>query len=488
MTDQQLDRVPLRAPTSRAGEFIDAAGLGPRLEAILAESGIDREFPAAVLAEAEQVAAQPLSLPERDATDLPFVTIDPPGSMDLDQALHLAREAGGYRVRYAIAHLGCFVAPGGAIDEEARRRGQTLYVPGDRVPLHPPVLSEGAASLLPEQTRPAYVWDIRLDADGEVTGAELYPAMVRSTARLDYEEVQRRMQADTAGEMLDLLEEIGEKRIALERERGGANLPMPEQEVEETDRGFRLHLRPVLPVEDWNAQISLLTGMAAAELMLHARVGILRTMPEPDEGALRALRRIARALGVDWPGEQSHGDMLRSLDRTDPHHLALIHESTVLFRGAGYTAFDGELPEVVEQSAIGAPYAHVTAPLRRLVDRFGLALCAAVSAGEEIPEWVRAALPTLPSAMESSDGRAEGVEHAALDAVETATLAHRVGETLEAVVIDVPEGDDADRVEVQLLDPPALVRADGTAELGSRVRVEVTGVDLAQGRVDLRIA
>ena len=119
-----------------------------------------------MLAEAERRAAEP-PLPELDATDVPLVTLDPPGSRDLDQAVHLAARGDGYRVSYAIADVGAFVRPGSAIDAEARRRGQTLYSPDRRTPLHPPVLSEGAASLLPDELGPAVLWTIDLDADGE---------------------------------------------------------------------------------------------------------------------------------------------------------------------------------------------------------------------------------------------------------------------------------------------------------------------------------
>lgn len=475
----------LRPPDPAAGEVVDAAGLRSRLDAIRAELEVPDDFPAEVVAEAERVAAQPLSLPERDETALPFLTIDPPGSMDLDQAMHLSRYGDGYRVRYAIAHLESFVEPGGAIDTEARRRGQTIYAPDTRTPLHPPALSEGAASLLPDEVRPAYVWDIRLDSRGEHTAAEVYPAMVRSVDRFEYAEVQATIDAGTDDERLALLKEIGDKRIALEQDRGGASLPMPDQEVEQVEGGFRLRLRPFLPAEDWNAQISLLTGMVAAEMMLHADVGILRTMPEPGEDALRQLRQIASVLQIAWPAEQTHGDLLRSLDGSSSRHLALIHASTVLFRGAGYTVFDGGVPELVEQAAIAAPYAHVTAPLRRLVDRFGLALCAAVSAGEEVPTWVRQALPSLPGLMETSDRLAGGVERAAMDAIEAATLVDRVDQTFTAVVIDVPEGEG--ELEIQVIDPPVIARASGRADLGDKVTVRLTGVDPGQRRASFEV-
>src|SRR4051812_48374038 len=153
------------------------------------ELGVPLEFPAPVLAEAAAAAKSP-DLPSYDVTDLPFLAIDPPGSTDLDQAMHLERRGSGYRVRYAIADVGAFVRAGGAIDAEAHRRGETLYSPDTRTPLHPPVLSEGATSLLPDQVRTALLWTIDLDAEGRQTAVELRRALVRSRDRLDYAGVQ----------------------------------------------------------------------------------------------------------------------------------------------------------------------------------------------------------------------------------------------------------------------------------------------------------
>src|SRR6478736_184789 len=321
-----------------------AQQLAERFEAVRREFEVPDRFPPEVLAEAA-AAAGAATLPERDETAVPFITIDPPTSMDLDQAMSIERSGDGYRVRYAIADVPAFVRAGGAVDAEARRRGQTVYCPDERIQLHPAELSEGAASLLPDQVRPAFVWDITLDADGEGTAVEVYRAMVRSVRRYDYTEVQQAVDAGTAEEILLLLKEVGEKRIALERKRGGASLPMPEQEVQEDGSGgFTISFRPLLAAEDWNAQISLLTGMGAADLMIRGRIGILRTMPTPDERDLARFRHQAAAAGVPWPEGLPYGEFLRSLDRTDPRHLALIHEATTLFRGAGYTPFDGTVP------------------------------------------------------------------------------------------------------------------------------------------------
>ena len=451
-----------------------------RFAQIRVEHELPTEFPADVVAEAERVAAQPLSLPTRDETAVPFCTIDPVGSMDLDQALHIERVGVNYRVRYAIAHLVSFVAPGGAIDQEARRRGQTVYCPDLRVPLHPPELSEGAASLLPGMVRPAYVWDMIVDATGEGTDVEVYAAMVRSVDRFDYGQVQQLVDGGTDDERLVLLKEVGLLRIAREAARGGASLPIPSQEVDLTADGtYAVRYRPPVPSEDWNAQISLMTGMAAAELMLDGHVGLLRTMPPAAPPAIDRLRHEAQALGIRWSRKQNYGEFLRSLDRDNPAHLALIYQATGLFRGAGYAAFDGDPPEQAEHAAVASTYAHVTAPLRRLGDRFTLATCAAISAQEEVPSWVRSALPELPSVLSRSDQVANAVNRACVDATEAAVLAARVGQEFDAVVVEV-----SDRgLKLQVLDPAVVANADGKAAEGDQVRARLTVAEVATGTV-----
>jgi exoribonuclease R len=457
------------------------AALRERFAVVRSELGLPTDYPADALAEAERVSAAPPDLPERDESSLPFFTIDPPGSMDLDQAMHLERDGDGHRIRYAIADVPAFVAPGGALDRVTRERGQTVYCPDVRVPLHPEVLSEAAASLLPDAVRPAFVWDLRLDHAGLLTSSEVRRAMVRSVERLDYATVQAAVDAGTDDERFVLLREVGERRVAQERARGGASLPMPEQQVSASEAGgFTLEFRPPVPAEEWNAQVSLLTGMAAAAMMLDAGVGVLRTMPAPTSEALARFRRAARGLGVEWPEGIGYGDLVRGLDRTDPRHLALIHEATSLFRGAGYAAFDGPVPDVNEHAAVAAPYAHVTAPLRRLVDRFGLLVCEAVSQGREVPPDLRAALPDVPALMVESDRRTRAAERACADATEAAVLHGREGEEFRAVVVDHTDKG----MEVQLVDVPVLARVTGErASLGSEIAARLESADVRAGTV-----
>ncbi|MDO4243587.1 MAG: RNB domain-containing ribonuclease [Actinomyces sp.] len=500
------------------------------LDSLRDRHAVPAEFSAGALAEAEAAArswaedgpARLLDQGARDARDLPLVTIDPPGSMDLDQALLLerigppagARGEAVYRVSYAIASLATFVEPGGALDAELAQRGSTVYAPDRSTPLHPEVLSHGAASLLPDVERPACLWTIELDAEGRHLTARVERAVVRSRARLSYAEVQAaleagpsrtdRLPAAAPSDLPELLREVGGLRQRREAARGGVSLGAPEQEVERVDpqdpgSGYRLVLRAPLPVEGWNAQISLLTGICAAEIMVSSGAGILRTMPPAQSEDYARLRRVAAALGVDWPASRSYPELLRGLDGSVPAHVALMDQAASLFRGAGYLAFgvngvavpgqdeDADTEEAVH-AAIAARYAHVTAPLRRLVDRYGEELCVAACAGRPVPGWVRDALPGLPEVMEVTGRRARAVTRGALGAVEALVLQGRQGEVFDGVITSVREG----RGEVVLADPAVIgsVRAAAGRRLpvGQAVRVRLVEVDLDAARVDFELA
>ncbi|MBK5305358.1 MAG: RNB domain-containing ribonuclease [Frankiaceae bacterium] len=450
-----------------------------------AELHVPTSFPAEVLAEAEAAAAAP-RLPALDLTALSFLTIDPAGSLDLDQAMCLERDGTGFTVRYAIADVGAFVVHGSLLDAETHARGETSYFPDLRVPLHPPVLAEGAGSLLPDQIRPAVVWTLSLDAAGELVTTEVRRATVRSQRRLEYVGVQQSIDDGTADEQLLLLREIGTRRQELARARGAVDLPTPEQEVTDGPDGRPcLQFRAPVAAEAWNAQISLLTGIAAAHLMLDGGVGLLRTLPPADDQSVASLRRSALALGVPWPKGRSYGEVISALDSTVPAAAALLTLATRLLRGAAYTAFDGAPPKQPLHSAVAAAYAHCTAPLRRLADRYVNEVCLALCAGEAVPDWARAALPDLPAEMAAADKRAHEIDRAIVDLTEAVVLAPRMGEVFQAVVVDSGPNGGA----VQLTDPAVRARCDGAdLPLGERISVVLEVADPKTRQVSFRRA
>ena len=339
-------------------------------------------------------------------------------------------------------------------------------------------------------------------------------AQVRSRAKLSYKGVQAELDAGTAAPVLQLLKEVGIKRVELERLRGGASLNMPEQEIQQLpDGGYRIVAAPPLPVEDWNAQISLMTGMAAAGLMLQGKVGILRTMPAPDE-ALAARTSTARPTPSASPGtgKCSYGEYLRTLDPTDPRQLAIVHSAGMLFRGAGYTPFDGTVPDAAVQSAIGAAYAHSTAPLRRLVDRFVLVICEALSNGTEVPAWAREALPSLPAIMAhlGPAGRASwsgwrwtpwrrrcwSTTSARNSTPSSSPVPSRPRATATATATATANGNGNGKANgngngpsgiVQIAEPAVTARCPGELEPGTQVRVRVVSSDIATREIRLEL-
>jgi exoribonuclease R len=483
--------MPLPSATCAVAEHAFDEGL----DRIRAELGLPDGFPPEVEGAAAAAAAGSDGAERDDRRDLPLVTLDPPGSQDLDQAFAIERRAGGgWRIWYAIADVAAFVAPGDPVDVEARRRGVTLYLPDGRVPLHPAALAEGAASLLADRDRPALLWRIEVDEAGAITSGRVRRAVVRSRATLDYPSAQAALDAGTLADddPLVLLRACGAALEAAEADRGGVSLPLPEQVVVEGPggNGYRLAWRTPLPVEGWNAQLSLLCGRAAANLMLQGGVGLLRTLPAFDRRAVKEVERRAAALGVGWPDgshAEAYPDFVRSLDPATTEGAALLNIAARVLRGAGYEAFGPGIAEApsgadAAHHAVAAPYAHVTAPIRRLGDRFAGEAALAVATQVDVPEWVLAALGGLPDLLVSANQREGQVSRDVVDLAEAVVLGSRLGTVLDAVVV----GDEGDRgSSLQVLDPPVRARTDVELELGDEVHVRVEWADPVARRVGL---
>ena len=469
-------------PVSRLVAHAPLGGLTPVFDAIRAQNDISETRPPEAIDEALAAAAIEDELPHVpgdrvDRTDLELVTIDPAGSKDLDQALAIEDAGRGWVVYYAIADVAAHVTPGGPIDRDAWTRAETVYCPDKRIGLHPEELSEGFASLLPGQRTKAALWTLTVDMRGELRHATVERAWVRSRHQYAYDELQHTPPRE-AKPLVEAMARFGSTRRAHLRERGGVTLPKPSQEVVGANGGLGLEFRAAVGVEDDNAQFSLLAGEAAARMMLEAGIGVLRTMPPAEQESLDRLRTQALALGVDWPAAASYADALDSLDVSSPQAAAFLTQATRLFRGARWEAFAVPtipVPELVTHGALAAPYAHVTAPLRRLVDRYATEVCLAHSAGRDVPQWVLDALPHIGDAMTAGVRRASAVDRACIDAIEAAVLAPHLGEEFEAVGLD-------DRT-IQLTDPAVVARCKGDVIPGKHQTVRLIEADAAKGPV-----
>jgi exoribonuclease R len=162
----------------------------------------------------------------------------------------------------------------------------------------------------------------------------------------------------------------------------------------------------------------------------------------------------------------------------------MLAACTVLFRGAGYTAFAGSAPASPEHAAMKAEYAHVTAPLRRLVDRWAGEICVALSAGTEVPAWVRESMDEIPKVMDEADRRAHAYERSIVSMVEAGLVAEKIGSEFDGVITDV-DGRDNTRGIVALTTLAIEGRITGTAPLplGQVVRVKLVEADIAKRTV-----
>ena len=360
------------------------------------------------LAEADAAAVAEHHDDRLDARDLPIVTLDPVGQHRPRPGLRgLGSTATTSSCTTPSPTSAAFVARDGALAEEVWRRGVTIYAPDGRIPLHPPVLSEGAASLLPAGDRLAVLLTVLIDGEGACRLRSAERAIVRSRAKLAYETV-------LASELPPLLGELARRMTDAEERRGAGRIEFPAPEIvadPSVPGGLTVRAKPRAPSEDLNANLSLAANLAVAQRMLDAGVGLFRVMADAPPDSFDRLHRIAMGLGVAWPKGESLRDLSSRLDPSDPRQAAFLRSVRQAGGGATYATVDAGPPW---HSVIAAPYAHATAPLRRLADRYVLDLVCELEDGRASPDTV-AALPALAEVMERAETNAAGVDRAAID-------------------------------------------------------------------------
>lgn len=449
------------------------------LQAIRKQFDVPGEFPADVLT-AAATAARRMALPgghRADRTNVDFRTLDPASATDLDQAFAIeiagpANGQGDIVLHYAIADVGFFVGHGDPVDVEAWKRGGTVYLPGDRAPLYPPVLSEAAASLLPDGPRPAVVFTVLIDSHGGVRLDGVERAVIRSRAKLAYDAV-------APADLPAGFDELSRRIVVAEDARNAPRVEFPEQELERTDDGWALRFDPRLESEDQNAGMSLATNLAVADALHANGTGLFRVMPDVPDRATGRLRHTARAFGLDWPRDSSLAAFQRSLPRDDPRASAFLLAVRRTSGGASYEPFtEGTTPW---HSAMAATYAHATAPLRRLADRYVVEAALAVANGRDVPDEVAAAFARLPEVMEQSDGLNSRVDAAVRDLAEAVLLSGREGDVFDGVIVD----EDQRGPMMQIAEPAVLVRIRASSVTpGDAVKAKLISVDLDQRRIE----
>jgi len=421
--------------------------LAPRAFSLIAihKHGIPHVFTSEVLDEGQLAAKLPLSEERReDLRHLPIVAIDPSDARDHDDAIWAEPDGdGGFRALVAIADVSFYVRPGGALDREARKRGNSVYFPDRVVPMLPEVLSADVCSLRSGEDRAAMACHLSIDAQGRVTAFRFTRALVRIAEVIAYEEAQRRIDADEAEPHVQNLWAAWRLLEAARRARDPLELEIPERRVQLDEQGrivqvaVRERLDAHRVVEDF-----MIAANVAAAKALESKVApvVYRVHEPPSREKLVALKDYLATFGRNLALGQviTPGLFNRMLkDVSDEAEKVLVMEAVLRSQTQAYY---GPRNAGHFGLALGS-YAHFTSPIRRysdllvhraLVDAFGLEQPApqgAVPPASGLSDRDRHDLSRVSEAISAAERRAMEAERETIDRYVAAWLSARVGET-----------------------------------------------------------
>ena len=398
--------------------------------------GIPDTFPAAALAEAEHATATPLAARE-DLRATPLVTIDGDDARDFDDAIWAEPDGTGWRILVAIADVAHYVTPGSALDREAQLRGNSVYFPDRVVPMLPEALSNHWCSLVPNEDRGCLFAEMRFDASGRKTTHRFGRGLMRSAARLTYEQAQAHQEAGSdpegvpTGHIATLYGAFRALLTAREA-RGTLELDLPERRVTLDAAGNVTAITPRARLDSHRLieEFMIAANVAAAET-LGAATCLYRIHDRPSDAKLEGLRQFLDSLGMALPAvdRMLPRDFQRLLDQVqDKPEQRLVHET--ILRAQSQAAYD---PDNIGHFGLALPrYAHFTSPIRRYADLFvHRALLDALPAEEsgrakEIGEHIT-----------GTERRAAAAEREAVERYLAAHMATRVGCMFDARISGV---------------------------------------------------
>ncbi len=414
----------------------------------IAAAGIPDVFPEVVLAEAKKARAPTLGK-RTDLRETPLVTIDGEDARDFDDAVYAEPDGnGGFRLLVAIADVSAYVRPGSALDREALKRGNSCYFPDRVVPMLPEALSNGWCSLKPDEDRACLFAEMTVDAAGAKTAHRFGRGLMRSAARLTYEQVQAERDADGGGSGLGLppglVTTLYEAFAALldgRRRRGTLDLDLPERKVTIGADGkvTAITPRPRLDSHRLIEEFMVLANVAAAEETERLRRPcIFRVHAPPSPEKLENLRDFLGTLGIDLKpaGELRPADLDAVLQRVAGTDAALQVNEVVL-RSQSQAAYDVE--NIGHFGLNLRAYAHFTSPIRRYADLVvHRTLIAALKLGVGgLEAGTEATLPDVAEAVTATERRATLAERDANDRYLAAFMSDRTGAEFAARISGV---------------------------------------------------
>ncbi|WP_026279978.1 ribonuclease R [Thioalkalivibrio sp. ALJ16] len=529
--DDQIVVVRIRESASRTarlkGDVLEVLGehMAPGMEIDIAirAHGLPHEWPDEVSAAADALGAEVAEKDKKGRLDLrekPFVTIDGDDARDFDDALYCEPEGKGWRVWVAIADVSHYVERDAALDREARTRGTSVYFPNNVIPMLPEALSNGLCSLNPEVDRLSMVCEMEIGARGALKSYRFHEGLIRSHARLIYEDVAAMLGGDTALREknahvmphLESLYQVFKALHAARNRRGAIDFDTTETKIV---FGKDRKIEKIVPTERTDAhrlveECMIMANVAAARFLKKHKVPALyRIHDQPPTDKIEELREFLNGAGLTLGGgsEPSPADYTAVLKaaRKRPDQQLI---QTVLLRSLSQAVY---APELDGHFGLALDdYAHFTSPIRRYPD-----LLVHRGIRHVLRKGSRKAFPYSHGDMEQlgehcsmAERRADEATRDAVAWLKAEYMQDKVGEVFEGVVsgvtgfglfVEIKDVFIEGLVHVTSLDndfyhfDPARhsltgERAGRVFRIGDELKVQVARVSLDDRKIDLALA
>ncbi|ALP52978.1 exoribonuclease R [Candidatus Tenderia electrophaga] len=521
----------IEQPSNRAkpiGEIVEVLGdhMAPGMEIDIAIRAheLPREWPPEVKDEIRvfgREVEEAHKADREDLRDLPLVTIDGEDARDFDDAVYCERQGKGWRLLVAIADVSHYVDFDSALDKEGRTRGNSVYFPGRVIPMLPEVLSNGLCSLNPKTDRLCMVCEMELTAAGAVRDFRFFEGLMRSSARLTYNEVATmvverdmalRREHQQLVPHLDNLHELYKVFRARRDKRGAIDFETTETRIV---FGTERKIDQIVPVERNDAhklieEFMIAANVCAAKFLLDNKIPALyRVHQGPSEEKLTALREFLSSVGLtlgggDEPEPKHYAKILDQLQGRPDAHLI----QTVLLRSLRQAVYT---PENNGHFGLAFDaYAHFTSPIRRYPDLLVHRAIRHVVRGKPVKQYKYGMSDMLAFGEHCSmtERRADEATRDAVDWLKCEYMQDRVGEEYDGIISSVTgfglfvELDDIyveglvhitslaqdyyqfDPVHHRLIGE----RSNKVYGLAGKIRVKVARVDLERKRIDFELA
>jgi len=521
----------IEQPSTRAkpiGEIVEVLGdhMAPGMEIDIAIRAheLPSEWPPEVEGEITVFGNQVEEEHKRgreDLRDLPLVTIDGEDARDFDDAVYCERSGKGWRLLVAIADVSHYVDFDTALDKEGRNRGNSVYFPGRVIPMLPEVLSNGLCSLNPKVDRLCMVCEMHITAAGAVRDFRFFEGLMRSAARLTYNEVatmvvERKMELRREHQQLvphlDNLHELYKVFRARRDKRGAIDFETTETRIV---FGAERKIDQIVPVERNDAhklieEFMIAANVCAAKFLLDNKIPALyRVHQGPSEEKLAKLREFLSSVGLtlgggDDPEPKHYAKILEQIEGRPDAHLI----QTVLLRSLSQAVYT---PENNGHFGLAFDaYAHFTSPIRRYPDLLVHRAIRHVVRGKPVNKFQYRTSDMLAFGEHCSmtERRADEATRDAVDWLKCEYMQDCVGREYDGIISSVTSFGlfvELDNIYVEgLVHITSLVqdyyqfdpvhhrligeRCNRTYALADKIRVKVAHVDLDRKRIDFELA